>query len=150
SWELKFDLGVNPTTGKRETRYVSVKGTKREAQAKLTELMSEAARGVLVDPTKETLGAFLDRWDRDWAVSNVEGKTLERYRELAGLYVKPHIGMVRIQKLRPVHLNELYAKLLRQGGRGQRPLAARTVGHVHRLLHRALGHATTWGLVSQN
>jgi integrase len=29
-------------------------------------------------------------------------------------------------------------------------LAPRTVGHVHRLLHRALGHAATWGVVQQN
>jgi hypothetical protein len=33
SWELKFDVDRNPVTGKRETRYVSFKGTKREAQA---------------------------------------------------------------------------------------------------------------------
>ena len=31
SWELKFDLGTDPQTGKRLTRYHSFKGTKREA-----------------------------------------------------------------------------------------------------------------------
>jgi integrase len=66
------------------------------------------------------------------------------------LYIKPHLGAVRIQKLRPVHLNELYAKLQREGGKAGRTLAPRTVGHVHRLLHRALGHAATWGVVLQN
>jgi integrase len=30
------------------------------------------------------------------------------------------------------------------------PLSARSVGHVHRLLHRVLGHAATWGVVAQN
>jgi integrase len=34
--------------------------------------------------------------------------------------------------------------------RGDNGLAARTVGHVHRVLHRALGHAATWGVVVQN
>jgi len=58
--------------------------------------------------------------------------------------------MTRIQKLRAVDLNELYATLLRSGGHGDRPLSARTVGHVHRVLHRALGHAATWGVVAQN
>jgi integrase len=66
------------------------------------------------------------------------------------LYVKPHIGAVRIQKLRAVHLSELYATLLRSGGRDGLALSARSVGHVHRVLHRALGHAATWGVVSQN
>jgi hypothetical protein len=29
SWELKFDLGPDPLTGRRLTRYYSFKGTKR-------------------------------------------------------------------------------------------------------------------------
>jgi hypothetical protein len=77
-------------------------------------------------------------------------KTLERYRQILKLYVKPHIGSFRIQKLRAVHLNELYATLLRSGGKNERLLSACTVGHVHRVLHRALGHPATWGVVTQN
>jgi integrase len=137
-------------TGKRRIRYHAFKGTKRAAEIELARLVSENAAGNGIDPNKATVAEFLDRWDRDWATGNVEGKTIERYRELLALYVKPHLGAVRIQKLRPVHLNELYAKLQREGGKGGRPLAPRTVGHVHRLLHRALGHAAVWGIVPQN
>ena len=150
SWELKFDAGADPLTGKRRIRYHSFKGTKRDAEIELARLVSENASGAGVDPSQATISEFLDRWDNDWAASNVEGKTIEPYRELIALYVKPHLGAVRIQKLRPVHLNELYAKLLREGGKGGRPLAPRTVGHVHRLMHRALGHAATWGIATQN
>jgi integrase len=53
---------------------------------------------------------------------------------------------LQLQKLRPVHINELYGLLLC----GSPPLAPRTVGHVHRVLRRALGHAHRWGLVHQN
>ena len=62
----------------------------------------------------------------------------------------PHIGALPIQKLRPVQLNELYGKLLREGGEEGRPLSARSVGHAHRVLRRALGHAVRWGVVLQN
>jgi integrase len=150
SWELKFDTGTDPLTGRRRVRYVSYKGSKRDAEIELSRLVSENAAGNGVDPTKITVSEFLERWDRDWATANVGGKTIERYRELITLYVKPHLGAVRVQKLRPVHLNELYAKLLREGGKASRPLSARTVGHVHRLMHRALGHAATWGIAVQN
>jgi integrase len=150
SWELKFDLGIDPLTGKRCIRYASVKGTKRDAQAKLTELLSEAARGVLVDPSKETLGAFLDRWDRDWATHNVSLKTAERYRQLIGHQIKPQLGAMPVQRIKPVHLNAAYTKLLQSGGINGAPLAAKTVGHVHQLLRRALGHAAQWGVISQN
>ena len=113
SWEIKFD--VPGTNGARETKYASVKGTKREAAARLTEVLSEAARGTMVDPSKETLGQFMDRWD-SWASTNLAGKTLERYRGLISHQIKPQLGATPIQKLRPIHLTEAYARLLREGG----------------------------------
>jgi integrase len=145
SWELKFDIGRDPSTGNRQIRYHSFKGSKREAQAELTRLTAETLRGTYIDASAETVGGFLDRWDRDWASIHVSPKTVERYRGLIGKQIQPHIGNRTIQKLRAVDLSELYAKLLREDG-----LSPRTVGHVHRLLHRALGHAATWGVVQQN
>ena len=140
SWELKFDAGVDPLTGKRLTRYHSFKGTKREAKAELVKLVNAVNTGTYVDPSKATLGEFLDRWERDWAAINVSPKTLERYRELLRVHVRPRLAALPTQKLQPVHLAELYAKLLNEQHR-----APRTVGHVHRVLHKALAVAMEWG-----
>jgi integrase len=150
SWEIKFDLGADALTGKRRSRYVAFKGTKRAAEVELARLVSQNAAGEGVDPSKSTVAEFIERWDKDWATANVGPKTLERYRDLFRLYVKPNIGAVRIQKLRAVHLNELYSTLLRSGGHDGAALSPRSVGHVHRVLHRALGHAATWGVVANN
>jgi len=150
SWELKFDVGADPVTGRRHIRYQSFKGSKRDAEIELARLVAQNAAGEGIDPSKATIAQFVERWDRDWASVSVSAKTAERYRQILRLYVVPHLGAVRIQKLRPVHLNELYAKLLRSGGHGGRSLSARSVGHVHRVLHRLLGHAATWGVVAQN
>lgn len=62
----------------------------------------------------------------------------------------PHLGTVRMQKLQPVNLVKLYSTLLNGGGKEGRPLSARSVGHTHRVLHRALGHAVQWGVVLRN
>jgi len=150
SWELKFDIGADPLTGKRLTRYHSFKGTKREAQSELTRLLAAADAGSYVDPSKATLSEYLDRWERDWAAVNVSPKTIERYRELLKKHVRPHLGALRVQKLRPINLSELYAKLLREGRSEGSGLAPRTVGHVHRVLHKALVVAVEWGLIQQN
>jgi integrase len=161
SWELKFDLGTDPLTGKRLTKYHSFKGTKLEAKAELVRLANAANTGDYVDPSKTTLGEFLDRWERDWAAINVSPKTLERYKELLRLHVRPHLGRTPIQKLQPVNLAELYAKLLREG---RRPaghasdgtptpaagLAPRTVGHVHRVIHKALVVGIEWTVMQRN
>ena len=62
-------------------------------------------------------------------------KTLERYRELADRQIMPHLGSVKLQKLRPEHIEEWHGKLLSAG------LAARTVGHAHRVLSLVLKRA---------
>ena len=60
------------------------------------------------------------------------------------------MGHLPIQKVKAAHLQELYGALLKAGSAEGKPLAPRTVGHVHRLLRRALGHAVTWGILSTN
>jgi integrase len=154
SWELKFDRGRDPVSGKRQIEYRSFKGTKREAQAEMTRQLAAVDAGTHVTSDKTTIHEFLERWVRDWASTNLSAKTVERYRGLVANQIVPHIGAMPIQKLRPVHLSELYAKLLREGGArkngGGQGVSARTVGHTHRVLHRALGHAAQWGVVQQN
>lgn len=149
SWELKFDLGVDPLTKKRLTRYHSFKGTKREAEAEMIRLKAAANKGEYVDPSKETVAGFLDRWEA-WATTQVSGKTLERYQELTRLYIRPRLGALPVQKLRTVHLAELYGALQKPKVDAGGGLAPRTVGHVHRLLKRALGHALKWGVILSN
>lgn len=144
SWELKFDISPDPLTGERRTRRVTFRGTKREAEIKLAALVTEIAKGEFVDVSKTTLAEFIERWLRDWAATNVSPKTFERYAELLRNHVAARIGEVRLQKLRAIDVQELYTTLIRK------PLSARTVGHVHRVLHRALGHANKWGLMAQN
>src|SRR5262249_25858295 len=101
SWELKFDIGTDPVTGKRLTRYHSFKGSKREAERKLTDLLAQADKGNLVPQSTETVGEYLDRWLRAWVPINVSRKTGERYGELLKTHVIPRLGLVPLQKLRP-------------------------------------------------
>jgi integrase len=127
---------------------VTFRGGKREAQKKLTELLDQVNKGSFIDPSKTTLAEFLDRWE-NWAATQVSAKTLERYTELLKHHVRPRLGARAIQKLRTVDFAELYGALqtLKPEGAG---LAPRTVGHVHRLLHRVFGHAVKWSVIGAN
>ena len=60
SWQLIFDL-PRGADGKRKQARHTVHGTKREAEAKLRELLAERDKGGYVAPTKETIEAFLAR-----------------------------------------------------------------------------------------
>jgi integrase len=149
SFELKFDLGTDPLTGRRKIRYVSFKGTRRTAELELAKLIAQHATGTSIDPNKTSVAEFLARWD-SWAASNLSGKTLERHRVAIRLHIVPHIGGMQIQRVRPIHLVELYRELQESGAQDGGALSPASVAYVHRLLHRALGHAMAWGIVSQN
>src|SRR5262249_6815617 len=126
TWELKFDTGTDPLTGKRRTRYASFKGTKRQAEIELARLIAEHAAGTGVDPTKATVGEILSAWLVDWAKQNVSTLTFQGYDMIVRCYVVPRIGHVPVQKLKSQHLQSLYATLQREGGVDGQPLSART------------------------
>jgi integrase len=54
SWEIKFDAGTDPMSGKRATKYVSFRGTRREAEIEAARLVTAASTGELVDQSKIT------------------------------------------------------------------------------------------------
>src|SRR5215471_10230002 len=141
-WAIILDAR-DPQTGKRKRRWHSFKGTKREAQTRCAQLITEAEGGAAVDPSRITVAAFLARFERDWIALHTTARTAERYAGSLA-HVRRHLGDRRLQALRPADLAALYATLARAG------LAARTVKHVHVVIHRALGQAKLWGLVRDN
>ena len=45
AWELKYDIGRDPKTGKRITKYKTVRGGKRDAQRELRDLLGTVDKG---------------------------------------------------------------------------------------------------------
>ena len=84
SWELKFDAGRDPAAGKRKIQSVSFRGTKRQAQVKLAELIAAVGGGTYVEPSKLTVAEHvrtrIDHWEASGAIS---ARTAQRYRQLA-------------------------------------------------------------------
>src|SRR5215471_16837919 len=102
SWELKFDAGRDPATGKRKIQYVSFRGTKREAQRRLATLIADSNRGAYVEPAKlavsEHVAGRIDQWRASGAISPL---TAARYRTLLRTTIEKHLGNVPLQRLRP-------------------------------------------------
>jgi integrase len=152
SWELKYDLAFDPVTGRRQTRYATFRGVKREAEAELTRLLNQVDDGSHVEPSKETLADFAEYWLTAVApIKAKSAKTLERYRELIDGHIIPHLGATRLQKLRGSKIDEFYL-LLRTSGRkdGNGGLAEQTIIHIHCRLSALLSAAMKAGKVRTN
>src|SRR5215471_9672479 len=154
SWELKFDLGRDAVTGKRISRYVNFRGTKREAQAELNRLLNSRNEGTYVDPTKMTVAEYLEHWLAVYVDRQLAAKTAARHRGIIQHQIIPRLGLAPMRKLTAVHIEAFEADLQREGyvkgrKRGQ-SLAPQTVLHAHRTLSQALAHAVKTGVLFKN
>lgn len=142
SWSIVLDLGRDPSTGKRKQQWVSVKGTKREAEKKLAELQHALHTGGYVKPTNITVGDFLQQWLRDYASTRVRPKTLEGYHQ-RGKHLIDGLGGVLLSELKPEHIHRYY----RENGK---TLSAATLIKHHNLLRSALSQAVKWQTIARN
>lgn len=118
--------------------------TKNEAQTYLNETLQALQRGQHAEPTKVRVGEYLtQRWLPSRKAS-IKPSTYDSYRRTLELHVVPAIGQLKLQNLRPDHLDTLYADLLESG------LAPKSVRNIHTMLHKALKDAMRKNLVVRN
>ena len=140
-WVAVADLGYEGGRRKRKWLYAKAR---REVQVKLAAARRSLDDGLPLPSERQTLGQFLQRWLSDVAEPNLRPRTFIRYRELLAGHVVPSLGGRPLVKLSPLDLQALYSAKLEEG------LAPRTVGHIHRALHRALQDAVRWGMSVRN
>src|ERR1700751_4627750 len=115
SWEIKFDLGRDPVTGKRITKYVTFRGTKRKAQEELTRLLSQRNEGTYVDPTRMTVAEYLRHWLEADIDRRVATRTAARQRGIVEKNIIPKLGHVPFRKLTAAHIEAFEAEQQREG-----------------------------------
>jgi integrase len=151
TWSIRVELLPDPQTGKRRQKRTTFKGTKREAEKRLSEMLHQLDTGSFVNPAKLTVGDFLRQWLRDYVETGVRATTKEGYQIIIEKHLVPNLGSIALSQLQPTHLQAYYSKALKEGrSDGKGGLSARTVKHHHRVLSEALNHAVRWGLVGRN
>ncbi|MCZ6846742.1 MAG: site-specific integrase [Alphaproteobacteria bacterium] len=144
SWRVKYEL-PRDETGERRIAYKTVQGKRADAERELRAILYRQDKGIAVDPSKLTVANYLDDWLENVAPQKVAPKALERYRGLVKYQVKPHLGEIRLQKLRPADVAAWHQNLLAAGN-----LSTRSIHHAHGVLRTALSHAAKVEIVARN
>mgnify|MGYP003390630873 CR=1 FL=1 len=151
SWEIRLFLGTDDT-GKKRYRSKSVKGSKRDAERTMRELIAEIEAGDVESSRSEqllTVDELLVRW-RAANINDWSPTTARDHKRAAESWISPHIGKVRINRLTVERLERFYRTLLTEGGRSGRPLSAQSVKKAHSIVRAALSTAVRWQLITTN
>jgi len=163
-YRLRLHLGYDEV-GNRIRRSVTVHGTRKEAQAKLRQLLQEAEQRRSAPTTSMTVAQFLDYWLANYA-GRLAQRTCKNYTEYVEYYIKPHLGGLALSALTRQHIQDLYSKLEKTGrlkakaedslrrpavpsmwGEGLSPT---TIANTHRVLRGALKRAVVWEFLDRN
>jgi integrase len=133
--------------GRRFTK--TVHGPLTYARKELRALIRSGDTSEHVDPTKMTVGEWIDQWLDAGAPGRrrkkVSQRTLERYGQLLRTHVKPVLGERRLQQLRAPEIDKLYTDLEAEG-----KIAPRTAHHLHTVFGACLATALRKGMISAN
>jgi len=138
-------------TGRRRQKSETVKGTKRDAERTLREVLLSLEQGSYVKPNKMTLGELLRQWLKDYASMNTTDRTQESYTSIVERHLIPTVGKISLVDLQAQNIQGYYARKLSDGrADGKGGLSARSVVYHHRILSKALDYAVKMGLVVRN
>jgi len=135
-------VSFQDSSGNRTRKWESGFTTKRQAESRLGELLSQIENGLNIKASDTTFGKFLNEWLERYVSKRVRGSTMDGYRQRAK-HIVDGLGDVSIIDLRPDHLIEYYdSKLLN--------LSASTITKHHHLIVDCLSDAVKWNLVGRN
>ena len=118
--------------------------TRDEVRRSLSAAIRAMETGTLSDTHGLTVGAFLDQWLDEIARPRVRPWTFKGYEVHVRIHLKPFIGSVPLEKLTPMHVQQL---LNRRSADGLKP---KSVRYIRGTLRTALNQAVQWGLITRN
>lgn len=139
-WEARITTGRDPGTGKQIQRSFTGK-TQKEVREKLQAAAVAVNDGTYIEPSRLTVGQWLDIWARDY-LGNVKPTTARAYESYVNNHIRPGLGAVRLTELHP-HTVQNFIN-------GLAELAPSSARVVHRVLHIALEKAVELDYILKN
>jgi integrase len=140
-WVAQIEAGRSPSGRRRYAQ--AVRRTRKQAQNALKDLIRAADAG-LAPGQASTLETYL-AWRLDHvAKGTVTAGSLERYDQAVRLWIVPHVGKIRLNKLTPADVQAMLRRLEDRG------LSASSRNLARSVLVRALRWAEQTNIIGRN
>ncbi len=150
TWFTQATIGIDTKTGKSKRRSFYGK-TRKEAVEKMQKALHEIKTGTYIEPTKYTLGKWIDYWLENYKKGEICESTYDSYESYIRVHIKPDLGGILLSKIQTHMLQEYYNRKEVNGrSDGKGGLSSRTVNYLHTIMRLALDQAVREGLIYKN
>lgn len=139
SWSYVIRV-PDPITGKTKPAWFGGFDTALNAKLARDKARVSVGQRDYIAPTKLTVGEYLTAWI-DAHARKIKPTTLNRYRELIKDYLVPRLGSIKLQELKPLHIEQFYNSMAERVGVAGKHLAPRTSRQAGAILKTALKQA---------
>lgn len=155
--ENKYRLTVNngfDSKGRRIRLRKNVVATSdREAEKMLAMFVSEVERGVVKATTNITFKELSNIFLKEYAEKNLSPKTYHSYKCELESKIIPAIGHIKVQDIKPLHLQKLYNSLRTDGARADGRaggLSSKSINNYHKMISSIFNKGVKWKLTNSN
>ena len=142
TWSVIIEL--NKINGKRKQKWYTVYGEKKDAERFLTEKLRELDTGAYIDSKNINVRQYFDFWYEQHCLEKLSPTTYESYKRNLDNYILEELGYIKLEDLKPLHLQSFYTKCSKNG------LSNKTILYFHRIIHSALNQAMKWQFITRN
>ena len=143
SYQLVVELERDPLTGKRERKYKTIRGTKKQAEAELRKMISELESGNIITASSMKLSGWMATWLSTY-LPNIEQTTRDGYQEKIDNYIIPTLGHI---PLKTIKTNDIQIWI---NGLIGRKLSPKTIRNAYNNLNAALEKAVVLRMIPYN
>jgi integrase len=145
SWWVRLDAGQTPKGRRRQVR-LGPFPTAAEAAAAGEAERARLRRGGQL--TTITVAKYLTDWLA--SAADLRSSTTHGYRGHIERYLVPHLGHLRLDKLRAEHIERMFAEITANNTQRKRPVQPATLHRVRATLRSALSDAVMRRLIPDN
>ena len=149
SFQVVVELPTT-TSGKRRRIYKTVKGSKKQAEGVLRQLLQEIEGQSYIRPSKITVAEWIHQWLNLYIEGSRSVTTVEGYRNQIEKYIIPTLGDIFLQDLSPSMVQRWINDLREKSPRSGKPLSPKTIRNIGLNLYTAMEKAVMEELVKKN
>jgi integrase len=144
TYSIILSLGIDPISGKRKQKWVTVKGTKKDADRELNRLINDFENGGIADSKSVTVQEWSTRWLAQVVSRNCRQRTVDSYESICRIHIAPVLGSMQLNKVRPIHVLSVLESSRKRG------VSENTILHVYSTLRKLFGDAKRLNMISAN